>query len=230
MSKNIVLIGGSYGIGGKIVELLKEDHQVFIASRTPSTLSHPNITHIRFDVMESDLDPAVLPEETHGFVYLPGSINLKPFRGLSLDSFTKDMDINFFGAVKTLKAILPKMVDGGSVVLFSTVAVSNGMPFHASISAAKGAVEGLTRSLAAEYAPKIRFNAIAPSLVDTPLAERLLNNDAKREKMAERHPLQRIGNVNDIASAATFLLSDDASWITGQVLSVDGGISTINKN
>ena len=230
MSKNIVLIGGSYGIGNKIVELLKENHKVYIASRTPSTLGHPNITHIPFDVMESDLNPTILPEEIHGFVYLPGSINLKPFRGLSLDAFKKDMDINFFGALKTLKVILPKMTDQTSVVLFSTVAVGKGMPFHASISAAKGAIEGLTRSLAAEYAPKVRFNAIAPSLVDTPLAERLLSNDTKRKKIEERHPLQRIGNVNDIASAAVFLLGDDASWITGQVLSVDGGISAINKN
>ena len=122
------------------------------------------------------------------------------------------------------------MAKGSSLVFYSTIAVGTGMPFHTSVAAAKGALEGFTKSLAAEYAPNIRVNCIAPSLVDTPLAKRLLNNDKKREMMAERHPLKRFGNPEDIADLSAFLLGDQSSWITGQVIGVDGGLSTLNVN
>ena len=149
---------------------------------------------------------------------------------LSLDSFREEMEINFFNMIQVVQDIMPKMAEGSSMVFFSTVAVGTGMPFHTSIAAAKGAVEGFARALAAEYAPKVRCNVIAPSLVDTPLAARLLNNDRKKEMMADRHPLKRVGKAADIAGLASFLLQDSGSWITGQVLGVDGGLSALNPN
>ena len=147
---------------------------------------------------------------------------------LSEDHFKEEMELNFFGLVRTVKGVIDRMKEGSSMLFFSTVAVQTGMPFHSSISAAKGAIEGFTRSMAAEYAPKIRINAIAPSLVDTPLAKRLLNNDKKREMMADRHPLKRVGSASDIAQMAAFLLNENNSWITGQVFGVDGGKSSLS--
>lgn len=228
--KNILLIGGSHGIGLSIVKELQETHKLFVASRTVEDLQHKNITHIPFDVTADVLDISVLPEKLDGFVYCPGSINLKPFKMMSLDTIQTDMELNFFSMVRVVKEIISKMNDGASMVFFSTIAVGTGMPFHTSVSAAKGAIEGFAKSLAAEYAPKLRINVVAPSLVDTPLAKRLLNNDKKREMMNERHPLKRVGNAEDIANAAIFLLGDKSTWMTGQVIGVDGGLSTLNIN
>lgn len=228
--KNILLIGGSHGIGLSLVRQLHKDHNIYVASRTFEEQGFTNVTHITFDATEDSLDNTLLPSELHGFVYCPGSINLKPFKMLDLETFKRDMEINFFSLVKVVKRIMPLMAEGASMVFFSTVAVKMGMPFHTSVAAAKGAIEGFTKSLAAEYAPKLRFNAIAPSLVDTPLATRLLNNDRKRDMMAQRHPLKRVGAAEDMAHIAKFLLSDDSSWITGQIIGVDGGLSTLNVN
>lgn len=230
MNKNILLIGGSHGIGNAIVDELKESNTIYVASRTNENLAHPNVHHIPFDAETDDLDLASLPEKLHGFVFCLGNINLRPFKMISEEAFLKDIQVNFLNMVKILKAVIGRIDENGSIVLFSTVAVSTGMPFHTSIAAAKGAIEGFARSLAAEYAPKIRVNVIAPSLVDTSLAEKLLNNDAKKEKMNERHPLKRFGQPKDIGSVAAFLLSDRTSLITGQVFGVDGGISTLNLN
>lgn len=225
--KTILLIGGSHGIGLDVVDQLKETHNLLVASRTELPESHKNITHIQFDVTEDVLNMDDIPN-LDGFVYCPGSINLKPFKIMSLETFENDMEINFFGLIRVVKNIIPKMQDDSSMVFFSTVAVSNGMPFHTSVAAAKGAIEGFAKSLAAEYAPKIRVNVVAPSLIDTPLASRLLNNDKKRESMGERHPLKRVGKPEDIGNIVSFLLSDKSAWITGQVIGVDGGISTLN--
>jgi NAD(P)-dependent dehydrogenase (short-subunit alcohol dehydrogenase family) len=162
-------------------------------------------------------------------VYCPGSINLKPFRSLKPDDFKKDLEVNVMGAVRVLQQYqsgLQKSA-GSGVVLFSTVAVQTGMPYHASVAVAKGAVEGLVRSLAAEWAPVVRVNCIAPSLTDTPLAARLLDSDVKRQSSADRHPLKRVGDSEHIAALACFLLSDEAGFITGQVIKADGGISSI---
>lgn len=230
MTKNVLLIGGSHGIGLSIAKKLVENYNVYIASRTSTGLENMNITHIKFDATSDELDTTALPDKLDGFAYLPGSINLKPFKMMSIDTFEEDMQLNFFSMVRTVKAIIPKMAENSSITLFSTVAVATGMPYHTSVAAAKGAIEGFARSLAAEYAPKIRVNVIAPSLVDTPLATRLLNNDKKREMMSERHPLKRVGKAEDIANAAIFLLNDQSSWMTGQVLGVDGGIGTLNIN
>ena len=230
MSKNILLIGGSHGIGLAMAKHLSKDNKVYIASRTKEELGELNVTHIPFDANADELDTATLPEEIHGFAYCPGSINLKPFKMMSMDTFEQDMQVNFFSMVKVVKTIIARMADGGSMIFFSTVAVGTGMPFHTSVAAAKGAIEGFAKSMAAEYAPKLRVNVIAPSLVDTPLAGRLLNNDKKRELMAERHPLKRVGEAGDIANIAIFLLSNDSSWMTGQVVGVDGGIGSLNVN
>ncbi|MDO1514609.1 SDR family oxidoreductase [Maribacter confluentis] len=226
--KNILLIGGSHGIGLAIVNELKDNHQLFIASRTADTIVHKNITHIPFDATKDELDLGQLPEKLDGFVYCPGSINLKPFKMMGVDTIRQDMEINFFAMVNVVKNIIGKMNEGSSMVFFSTIAVGTGMPFHTSVSAAKGAIEGFAKSMAAEYAPKIRVNVIAPSLVDTPLAGRLLNNEKKREAMDDRHPLKRVGTANDIAQSAIYLLSEKSAWVTGQVLGVDGGLSTLN--
>ncbi|QCW99733.1 SDR family oxidoreductase [Aggregatimonas sangjinii] len=228
MSKNILLIGGSHGIGLSMARELSKTNNVYIASRTKDELGALDVTHIPFDALTDELDTSKLPEELHGFAYCPGSINLKPFKMMSMDTFNEDMQINFFSLVRCVKDIIPKMSDGASMVFFSTVAVGTGMPFHTSVAAAKGAIEGFAKSMAAEYAPKLRVNVVAPSLVDTPLAGRLLNNDKKKEMMAERHPLKRVGNASDIANIAIFLLGDESTWMTGQVVGVNGGIGSLN--
>ena len=180
-------------------------------------------------VTNGDLPADDLPDTLHALVYCPGTINLKPFRGLKPEQFRTELDINLIGAVRCLQAVERrfKKAEQAAVVLFSTVAVQRGMPFHASIAAAKGAVEGLTRSLAAEWAPKIRVNAIAPSLTDTPLAEKLLSTEDKRKASADRHPLQRVGSPEEVATLAAYLISADAGFITGQIIGIDGGKSRI---
>ncbi len=228
MKKNILLIGGSQGIGLALAKLLADQHNIYIASRTNDLIKDLAVVHIPFNALEDTLDLSMLPEELHGFVYCPGSINLKPFKMLSEENFVSDMEINYFSMLRVVKTLMPRMARRSSMVFFSTVAVGTGMPFHTSIAGAKGAIEGFVRSLAAEYAPHIRCNVIAPSLVDTPLAARLLSNDRKRDLMAERHPLKQVGAPEDIAHLARFLLDDNSSWMTGQVLGVDGGLSTLN--
>ena len=230
--KNILLIGGSYGIGLAIAKELTDHNNVFVASRTAEGLSGLNVTHIPFDALTDDLSTAALPAVIDGLVYCPGSINLRPFRGLKLDTFQSDMQVNFFSMVKVVQTLLPQLTAStqSSIVLFSTVAVKMGMPFHTSVAAAKGAIEGFAKALAAEYAPKIRVNVIAPSLTDTPLADKFLNNDDKKEKSSLRHPLKRFGKSEDLAHMATFLLSENSSWMSGQILHVDGGMSSLLVN
>lgn len=230
MKKKILMIGGSHGIGKSIASQLHHEHELYVACRTTEGLSDLDVTHIKFDVQDGTLDLENIPEKLDGFVYCPGSITLKPFKMLSEEDFRKEMDLNFFGLVRVFKEVASRMAEGSSAVFFSTVAVGTGMPFHTSVAAAKGAIEGFARALAAEYAPRMRVNVIAPSLVDTPLSERLLSNEKKQESMAGRHPLKRYGKPEDIASMAVFLLSDRSSWMTGQTLGVDGGLATINLN
>ncbi|GAA4430773.1 SDR family oxidoreductase [Pontibacter saemangeumensis] len=232
-SKNILIVGGTSGIGLQTAKFLKgKGANVIVASRhLNSDIGDLGLPHLPLDVQEFEKSfAAELPEELHGLVYCPGSIKLKPFERLSISDFLKDFELNVLGAVQVLQAVMPKLkqADGASVVLFSTVAVTLGMPYHASIAVAKAAVQGLTLSLAAEYAASgIRFNAIAPSLTDTPLAQSLLSTPEKTEASSKRHPLGRIGKPQDMASAAAFLLSDESSWMTGQVLHIDGGMSAV---
>ena len=224
------MIGGSYGIGLPLVKILNKEFNVYVACRTNDQLQSENVNFIKFDALNDEFDNSLIPDEIHGFVYLPGSINLRPFKGLSVEAFKQDLEINLISLIKVLKTVMPKLVaaDNSSIVLMSTVAVQRGMPFHSSVSASKGAIEGLTKSLAAEYAPKIRVNAVAPSIVDTPLANRFLNNDLKIEKSAQKHPMKRVGNSADIAETINFLLSEKSSWMTGQIIGVDGGTSTLS--
>ena len=229
MSKNILLIGGSHGIGNAIVQQIHEGNNVFVASRENENLPD-GVTHIKFDALKEELDTSALPESLDGFVYCPGSINLKPFKMLKQQHFEDDLQINFLSLIKVTRDVLPLLTKSGngSVVFFSTVAVGRGMHFHTSVASAKGAIEGFAKALAAEYAPTVRINVIAPSLVDTPLAGRLLSSEDKKEKMADLHPLKRVGTPEDIAALSVFLLEDKSSWITGQILGVDGGKSTLN--
>ena len=218
MKKKTLVIGGTKGIGKAIkAELL--DHECFIVSRSESTL--PN--HFMVDAQTGDL-PEI--DGLTGLVYCPGSINLKPFHRLTQEDFIDDYQKNVLGAVRVLQFYFRTLKKNqGSVVLFGTVASQQGMPFHASIATAKGGLESLARSLAAEWAPNIRVNVVNPSLTDTPLAEALLSTEQKRENAAQRHPLKKIGSPHDIAKAAVFCLEND--WVTGQTIGVDGGMSSV---
>lgn len=230
MNKQILIAGGNSGIGLELVRLLESqgDH-VTCALRNPESLAgHPGVQTVHFDATEPEVGFPT-PDRLDGFVYCPGTIRLKPFTRLSDEDFTNDFEINVLGAIRLLRHLLPALKKGTdpSVVLFSTVAVQTGLPFHASIGAAKGAIEGLTRSLAAELAPKIRVNAIAPSLTDTPLAGGLLESDDKRRASAERHPLKRIGQPGDFAALTAFLLGDSSVFASGQIFKMDGGLSSL---
>jgi len=230
--KNIFIVGGSSGIGLELVKVLNDDHhKIYVGSRTADTLAEiPGVHHLSMDVTAEMLDLETLPKTLQGLVYCPGTIVLKPFQRLTIDDFKEDFNINLLGAVKVIQGCikrLKKSPSGASIVLFSTVAVKTGMPFHASVASAKAAVEGLTRSLAAEFAPRIRVNAIAPSLTDTPLAQNLLSSEEKRKASADRHPLKRIGSSQEIARSAAHLISDASAGISGQVLLIDGGMSAL---
>ncbi len=230
MAKDILVIGGNSGIGLETVRLLAEQgSRITAALRSPDALeSIEGVAAQRFDVTADDAE-LDLPEAIDGLVYFPGTISLKPFPRFTDADFEQDWRINFLGATRVIRQALPalKKADRASIVLFSTVAVQTGLPFHASIAAAKGAVEGLTRSLAAELAPGIRVNAIAPSLTDTPLASSLLGSEDKAEASAKRHPLKRVGDAREIARMVTFLLGEDSGFITGQVIGIDGGFGSL---
>ena len=229
--KNILLIGGSTGIGYELSQKLKEDNNIFISTRNQDKFIHPNIKTNQLD-LDKEFETDWLPEHLDGFIYLPGTINLRPFKGLKPSVFIEDFNINVIGCVKILQKVLPKIqaAENPSIVMFSTVAVKIGMPFHSSVSSSKGAIEGLTRSLAAEFAPKIRVNAIAPSILDTPLAEKFLNSETKLENSRNRHPMKEIGSPKDISEVVKFLLEDNSKWMTGQIIPFDGGMSSVKTN
>ncbi len=223
-----LLIGGNSGIGYETAKLLQsQGHTLLAASRSSDRLEALGIPVQPFDSENpGELD---LPETLDGLIYFPGTINLKPFHRLTAGDFQTDFQINCLGAVHAIQQALPslKKAPTASIVMFSTVAVAQGMAFHASIAAAKAAVEGLTKSLAAEFAPNIRVNAIAPSLTDTPLASQLLGTGDKKSASEKRHPLQAVGDPEDVARLAAFLLSDASSFITGQIHRPDGGLSSV---
>ncbi len=225
--KKVLIAGASSGIGYAIAErLISAGDQVISVSRNQPDLEIS--AHLNYDVRSAlPLPPVDGPVD--GLVYCPGSITLKPFKSLKPQDFQADFEINFLGAVRFIQAYLPNLMasENPSIVLFSSVAAGTGMNYHTSISASKAAIEGFVRSLAAEMAPKLRVNAIAPSLVKTPMTVRLTDTDAKVSQSADRHPLKRIGAPEDIAGLALFLLSVDAAWISGQIMHIDGGLSSL---
>lgn len=221
--KKILVIGGSKGIGKAIVASLLEENKVINISRTEPTENHQNLTHYSCDVLVDEL-PEI--EELDTLIYCPGSINLKPISRLKLEDFRQDFEINVIGAVKAIQQYLPilKKGENPSILLFSTVAAKLGMPYHASVAAAKSGVEGLVKSLGAELAPIIRVNGIAPTVTDTELASKLLRNERMIESITERHPLKRFLNPEEVADMATFLISNKANSISGQIFEMDCGI------
>ena len=228
---NYLIVGASSGIGKTLAwQLAEAGHQVFGTFNTHEVnQAHHLIKYAPLNVLDENFSLDFLPETLAGVIYCPGSINLRPFERIKPADFMNDYNLQVVGAIKTIQAVVSKLKnsENAAILFFSTIAVQTGLPFHAQVSASKGAIEGLTKALAAEYAPKIRVNCIAPSLTDTPLAASLLNSEQKKEANAMRHPLKRIGISEDIAHMAEFLLSAKASWITGQIIHIDGGSSTL---
>jgi NAD(P)-dependent dehydrogenase (short-subunit alcohol dehydrogenase family) len=228
--KNYVIIGGSTGIGNSLAHNLSEQgYKVIATFNNTEAASNSDIQFVNYDMLSENKDFSFLPDKIDGIAYCVGSINLKPFHRIKVDDFVEDYKLQVSGAIEILQKALPalKAAENPSVVLFSTVAVQQGYNFHSMVSSSKGAIEGLTRALAAEWAPTVRVNCIAPSLTNTPMASRLLSSDEKIKANAERHPLKKIGEPSDIASMAAFLFSDSAKWITGQIMHVDGGMSSL---
>ena len=221
--KNIVIIGGSKGIGNAILRQQVENNSVFNISRNAPDMTHANLTHFSLNVLQDAL-PEI--ENIDTLIYCPGSINLKPIGSLSVEDFRTDFEINVIGAVKAIQKYLPALKKGidPSIVLFSTVAVKLGMPYHASIATAKAGVEGLVKSLGAELASVIRINAIAPTITETTLAAGILRNDRMKENMVERHPMKGYLKPEEVASMANFLISENAKSISGQIFEMDYGI------
>ena len=229
MTKNILIIGASSDIGLEICKLANADgHNIYATSRDDANANNFD-NFIQLDPNKSLDELDDLPEDIDGLVYCPGTINLRSLQRLTLEDIKNEMEVNFYGAFNIIKKVLPnlKKNDGASVVLFSTVAVKTGMPMHSSIAAAKGALEGLAKSLAAELAPRVAINCIAPSIVDTKLAANILSTDERKQASADRHPLKTIGSINSIANSAYFLLQAKENWISGQIFRPDGGLSAL---
>lgn len=226
MKKKIIIIGGSKGIGRATVQALLPNFEVVSISRSSAGIQEEGFSEFNLDVLKDDL-PDI--DRVDGLVYCPGSINLKPINRLSEDDFKEDFEINVLGAVRAIQHFLPKLKDGKdpAIVMFSTVAVKLGMPFHASVATSKAGVEGLVKSLGAELAPTVRVNAIAPTVTNTELASKLLRNDRQVENMNDRHPLKRFLEPEEVANMAAFLLSDNAKSLTGQVFEMDCGIVSL---
>lgn len=228
--KNILIIGAGKGIGLATAQILKNENRYTISRNLTPELERLKTNFFQLDVSKDDISELSLPDELHGLVFCPGSINLRPFNRLTEQDFLDDFNQNFMGAVRVIQKCLPalKKSKDASIVLFSTVAAKVGMPFHTSIAASKGAIEGFAKSLAAELAASnIRVNVIAPSLSDTSLAAQLLSTEEKSAASAKRHPLQRIGSPQDSAQLIQFLLSEKSSWMTGQIIGLDGGLGNI---
>ena len=221
--KNIVIIGGTKGIGKAIVSEVVDNNNVVCLSRNQTDFSHDNYTFHIFDALVDDYPDF---ESVDCLIYCPGSINLKPISTLSLDDFRNDFELNVIGAVRAIKKYLNLLKKSGSasILLFSTVATKLGMPYHASVSVAKSGIDGLVKTLGSELAPKVRINAIAPTITNTELASKILRNDKVIENMVERHPLKKILSSNEVAKMASFLISEDASSISGQIFNMDAGI------
>ncbi|CAI8270738.1 MAG: 3-oxoacyl-[acyl-carrier-protein] reductase FabG1 [Owenweeksia sp. TMED14] len=227
MEHTILVVGHRTGIGHALTQtLLESGYKVLGISRDKTDFEHENLTSLEMDIESIELDD--IPSALSGFVFCPGSINLKPFKSMKSEDFNHDFQVNAFNAAKALQKAEKSLIAGkGSVVLFSTVAVGQGMPFHSSVAMAKGAIEGLGRSLAAEWAPNVRVNIIAPSLTDTPMAKKLLGNENRRIASEQRHPLKSVGNPIEIAQMAMLLL--ESKWISGETIGINGGMGHIRN-
>ena len=219
----IIIVGGSRGIGKEIINELVDDNMIINLSRNKPELTHTNLTHHNIDILTGDLPEL---EDVSSLIYCPGSINLKPISRISLDEFREDFEINVIGAIKAIQKYLPclKKSNDASILLFSTVATKLGMPYHSSVAASKSAIDGLVKTLGAELAPKIRVNAIAPTITKTDLASKILRNEKVIDNMIERHPLKKILMPEEVSKMAKFLVSKDASSISGQIFNLDAGI------
>lgn len=229
-NKHWLVVGGNSGIGAALVQRLrKRDESIWCLSRHIESANIKGINVKNWDVMKEPFPENFAPKTLDGVVYCPGSIRLKPFTQLTERDFNEDFQLNVLGAVKTLQACHNALsrADHASVVLFSTVAVQTGLKFHASVASAKGALEGLTRSLASEWAPKISVNAIAPALIETPLSKNLINDDKRRQAVAQMSPMKCIGQPDTIAQLAEWLLTMPQPFVSGQVFAVDGGLSSL---
>ena len=233
-----IIMGAHGGIGWRLTEMLADDgHSVFASARDEQTISNlagyesvqtASLNVLDAEVVEQTIASADSGNGIKGLAYCIGSIDLKPFKTTKDADFMASFELNLLGAVRALRAAEQGLKKAkGSVVLFSTIAVQQGFANHSVISAAKGAVEGLAKALAAEWAPHIRVNCIAPSLSDTALAKPLTSSEQMAKSIAQMHPIPRLGTVDDSAALAKFLLTDESSWITGQILHVDGGRSTL---
>lgn len=238
MPGTVLIYGGSGGVGSATARLLHaRGYTLHLVGRDQARLAtiaeELNAGVTVGDVLESELftraTQAAGPQLS-GLIYAVGTINLRSLSRLKEPDFMLDYRVNALGAALAIQAALPSLKaspDGASVVLFSTIAVAQGFTGHASIGMAKGAVEGLTLSLAAELAPQIRVNAIAPSLTQTELAKGILSSEPMAATIAALHPIPRLGLPSDVAALAAFLISSESGWITGQIMHVDGGRSTL---
>ena len=228
--KSVLVLGASSGIGSCLTnKLLDGGYRVFGTHfKNKFEQNHPNLITSFFDLQNSSSFEFELPEQLDGFVYCPGTINLKPFRNLKQDDFKNEFEVNVLGFVKVLKLLLKplKKSKRASVLGFSSVCAQSGFNFHASTSTSKAALEGLFVSLAKEYAPNIIFNLISPSIIQTNLSKHLLNTEEKIDRIASTHPISKIGQPQDIVSIAYHIVTE-SSWMTGQVIKVDGGKSKL---
>ena len=235
MTAPIVIMGAHGGIGEKLTKILVANGNIVHATARNSddVIRDTNIVPYSVDVFDNDcIESTIASADTgdgiKGLAYCIGSIDLKPLKATKNENFLNSYTLNVLGIVRALRAAEKSLKKAnGSVVLFSTIAVQQGFANHSLISTSKGAVEGLTRSLAAEWAPDVRVNCIAPSLSDTPLAQPLTGSEKMSQSIAAMHPIPRLGTAQDSASLAAYLLNENAGWITGQVFHVDGGRSSL---